>query len=41
VTLPADQIPPGMDNVAFVVDVIGGGQGHIWFDDFDLWQPAG
>jgi hypothetical protein len=39
-TIPADQIPPGTDNAAFVVDVIGGGQGKLWIDDLDLWQPA-
>ena len=39
-TLAADEIPAGVSKAAFVVDVKGGGEGQIWLDDLDLWQPA-
>ncbi|MBI3919803.1 MAG: hypothetical protein HY318_00190 [Armatimonadetes bacterium] len=38
-TLPADAIPAETDRAAFFVEVNGGGQGRIWIDDLDLWQP--
>ena len=38
-TLPADQVPAGLANAAFVLDVKGGGEGRLWLDDIDLWQP--
>ena len=40
-TLPADKVPAGMANAAFVVDAKGGGEGRLWLDDIDLWQPGG
>jgi hypothetical protein len=40
-SLGSEMLPPETDNAAFVVDVIGGGEGRLWIDDIDLWQPAG
>jgi hypothetical protein len=37
--LPAAQIPSEANRAAFFVDVKGGGQGRMWIDDLDLWQP--
>jgi len=40
-SLPPERVPTGADRAAFVIDAKGGGQGQLWIDDLDLWQPAG
>ncbi len=38
-TLPVESIPRDTATAAFFLDASRGGQGTVWLDDLDLWQP--
>jgi hypothetical protein len=38
--MPVGLVPPDTARAAFFVDAKGAGQGTIWFDELDLWQPG-
>jgi hypothetical protein len=39
-TVPAASVPAAAATAAFYIDAKDAGTGAVWFDDFDLWQPA-